>query len=149
VFQRSAAGKDSPGAVWLDENTLPEVAFGALRYSLSGLDPGVAAASIVGGMRFLSIHKLTVAACRYRCRTVLFRACLVQLTAPTPYTTGRLLAVSPDMAKFLAVVILLETGLSFVRLYPDCNMAKVYQFEYFLGDFLLFFTYSDITRVNL
>jgi hypothetical protein len=34
-----------------------------------------------------------------------------QVTAPTPHTTGRLLAVSPDMAKFLAVVTLCEASL--------------------------------------
>jgi hypothetical protein len=57
---------------------------------------------------------------------------LVQVTAPTPHATGRLLAVSPDMAEFLAVVKLRQTSLSFFRLHPDCNMAKACQFEYLL-----------------
>jgi hypothetical protein len=45
----------------------------------------------------------------------------------------RLLAVSADMSEFLAVVILRETSMSFVCIYPDCNMAKACQFEYLLG----------------
>jgi hypothetical protein len=54
----------------------------SLRLSLYHLFPGVAAASIVGGMRFLSVHQLAVAACRYRWCIALFRAPLVQVTAP-------------------------------------------------------------------
>jgi hypothetical protein len=50
----------------------------------------------------------------------------VQVTAPAPHTKGRFLAVSPDMAEFLAVVAPRETSLNFVRLYTDCNMAKGY-----------------------
>jgi hypothetical protein len=82
------------------------------------------ASLILGGMRFLSIHQLAVAACWYECHITLFRAILVQVTVPTPLITGRLLAISPDMANFLAVVTLCETSLGFVYLYPDCNMAK-------------------------
>jgi hypothetical protein len=37
------------------------------------------------------------------------------------------------MAEFLAVVTLRETSLSFVRLYPDCIMAKARRFKYILG----------------
>jgi hypothetical protein len=48
----------------------------------------------------------------------------VHVTASTPQATGRLLAVSPDMAEFLAVVTLRETSLGFVRLYLDSNVAK-------------------------
>jgi hypothetical protein len=61
-----------------------------------------------------------------------FWALLVQVTAPH-HTTGRLLAVSPDMVEFLTVVTLRETSLNFVFLYPGYNMAKARQFEYFLG----------------
>jgi hypothetical protein len=43
---------------------------------------------------------------------------------------GMSLAVSPDMAEFLALLTLRETSLGFVRLYPDCNMAEADQFEY-------------------
>jgi hypothetical protein len=61
----------------------------------------------------------------------------VHVTAPASHTctTGRVPAVSPDMAEFLRVirVALRETSPSFVRLYPDCNMAKPRQFEYLLG----------------
>jgi hypothetical protein len=88
----------------------------------------VPAASIFGELRFLSVHQLAVAGCRYRCSVALFRALLVQVTAQTPHTTGRLLAVSPDMAG-LAVFTLHKKNLGFVRLYPDCNNAKVHHFE--------------------
>jgi hypothetical protein len=57
----------------------------------------------------------------------------VQVTTPTPHTTGRLLAVSPDMAELLAAVTLRETSLGSVHLYPDCNIAKGHQFEYLMG----------------
>jgi hypothetical protein len=84
-------------------------------------------------MKFLSVHQLAVVACRYRCCIALFQAFLAQVTVPTSHTMGRLLAVSPDMAKLLAVVTLHETSLGFVPFYPDCNMAKAHQFEYFMG----------------
>jgi hypothetical protein len=58
---------------------------------------------------------------------------LLGVTAPAPHTTGRLLAVSPDMAELLAVVTLRETSLGFMRLCPDCSMAKARQFEYLMG----------------
>jgi hypothetical protein len=92
------------------------------------------AASTVGGLRLPSVHQLAVTACRYRCCIALFRALLVQVTAHTPHTTSRLLAVSSDMAELLAVVTLRETCLSFVRLCRDCNMTKAHQFQY-LVDF--------------
>jgi hypothetical protein len=57
-------------------------------------------------------------------------AFLVQVTAPTPHTKGRLLAVSPDMAELLTVLTLRESSLGFVRLCPDGSMAKAHQFEY-------------------
>jgi hypothetical protein len=57
----------------------------------------------------------------------------VQVTAPTPHTAGRLLAVGQDMAELLAAVTLRETSLGFVRLHPDCNMAKARQFDYLMG----------------
>jgi hypothetical protein len=63
---------------------------------------------------------------------VLFGALLVQVTAPTTYIMGRLLAVSPDMAELLAVVTLRETSLDSVCLYPDCNMAKACLLEYLM-----------------
>ena len=43
---------------------------------------------------------------------------------PTPHTTGRLLAVSRDMAELLAILTVRESIMVFVRLYPDCSMAK-------------------------
>jgi uncharacterized protein YqiB (DUF1249 family) len=57
----------------------------------------------------------------------------VQVAAATPQTTRGLLAVCPDVAELLAVVALSKPVLSFVRLYPDCNVAEVVQFENFLG----------------
>jgi hypothetical protein len=87
----------------------------------------------VAGIEHPSRCRPGVAACRYRCCIALFRALLVQVTAPAPHTSGRLRAVSPDMAEFLAVVTLRETSLSLVRLYRDSNMAKACQFEYILG----------------
>jgi hypothetical protein len=62
------------------------------------------AASIDGGMRLLSVHQLALAACWYRFHTALFWAFLLKVTAPTPHTWERLLAVSPDIAELLAVV---------------------------------------------
>jgi hypothetical protein len=70
---------------------------------------------------------------RSRCCSVLYRAFLVQMTAPTPHTKESLLEVSPDIAELLAVVTLCETSLDFVRLYTVCNMAKACQFEYLMG----------------
>jgi hypothetical protein len=83
--------------------------------------PGVAAALIVGGMKFLSVHQRAVAACRYRRCIALFWALLVQVTTPAPHTTWKFLAVSQNMAEFLAVVTLHEVSLSFVLLYSDCD----------------------------
>jgi hypothetical protein len=57
----------------------------------------------------------------------------MQVTTLTPHTKERLLAVSPDIAEFQAVVTRRETILSFVRLYPDSNMAKACEFKYLLG----------------
>jgi hypothetical protein len=57
----------------------------------------------------------------------------MQVIAPTPHAAGKLLAVSPYMAELLAVATLRETSLSFVCLYPDCDMAKTRQFEYLMG----------------
>jgi hypothetical protein len=93
----------------------------------------VPAASTVGGVRLLSVHQLAVATYQYRCCIARLRAFLVQVIPPTPYTTGRLLVVSPDMAELLAVVTLLETSMGFVLLYPDFNMAKARQFDYLMG----------------
>jgi hypothetical protein len=47
------------------------------------------------------------------------------MIALAPHTKERLLAVSPDLAD----VTLRENSLSTVSLYPDCNMAKAFQFE--------------------
>jgi hypothetical protein len=55
----------------------------------------------------------------------------------TPCAGGRhhttnnegVLAVCPDVAELLAVVALSKPVLKFVRLYPDCNVAEVGQFE--------------------
>jgi hypothetical protein len=82
------------------------------------------AALIVGGMRLPSFHKCTVAACWYQCSIALFRAFLMQVTAPTPHTMGRLFAVIPGMAELLAAVTLPETSLG--SLYA-CALVEIWQ----------------------
>jgi hypothetical protein len=57
----------------------------------------------------------------------------VQVAATTPQTTWGLLAVFRDVTELLAVVALSKPVLSFLRLYPDCNVAEVGQFEKVLG----------------
>jgi hypothetical protein len=104
--------KGGPGVVWLEEDTLGR----SLRLSLSHLLLGVPAASIVGGMRFLSVHQLALAACQYRFHTALFQAFLVKVSTPTPHSRERLLAVSPDMAELLAVVTLTAIWQSLISL---------------------------------
>jgi hypothetical protein len=74
--------------------------------SLSRLFFGAPVVSIVGGMRCPSVHQLAVTACRYRCHIGLFRTFIVQVTAPTPHETGRLLAIGPDTAEFLTAGLL-------------------------------------------
>jgi hypothetical protein len=90
----------------------------------------VPAASIIGEMRFLSVHQLPVAACPYRFCIALFQGLFVQVAAPTQHTTGKLLAVSPDMAEVLALVALYENSLGFARHCSDCHITKAYQFGY-------------------
>jgi hypothetical protein len=78
--------------VWLEENTLPIVVLGVLCdvlfriSSLACLQPEVPLrpATCSGSM---SVSMLSL---------------LAQVTAPTPHTTGRLLAVRLDMAELLA-----------------------------------------------
>jgi hypothetical protein len=43
----------------------------------------------------------------------------VQVAAPAPQTTGRLLAVCPDVAELLEVMALRKPILSFIGLYLD------------------------------
>jgi hypothetical protein len=52
----------------------------------------------------------------------------VQVAATAPETTG-LPVIFPDVAELLAIVALHKPVLSFVRLYPDCNVAEVGQSE--------------------
>jgi hypothetical protein len=92
-------------------------------------------AAVVGGMRFLSFSQLAVAARRCR-RCILFLWTVsMQVATPTPQTAGRLFAVGPDAAKFLAVVALRKGVLRFVGLYLDGNVAEVGQFKQILGLF--------------
>jgi hypothetical protein len=76
---RSAA--NSPVVVWLEDSTLPDE-FWAFSPTLSHLVRGAAVASLIGWMRFFSIHKLAVALCQYKSCIALFRAITVQATAP-------------------------------------------------------------------
>jgi hypothetical protein len=48
----------------------------------------------------------------------------MQVTAPAPQTTGRLLTVCPNVAELLAVVALRKAVLSPVCLHPDCYVAR-------------------------
>jgi hypothetical protein len=61
----------------------------------------VSAAPIIDRMGFLSYRQLAVAA--FWCG---FRTLLVQVAATAPQTTGRLLAVYPNVAELLAVMAL-------------------------------------------
>jgi hypothetical protein len=82
------------------------------------------ATAVVGGMRLFSVAQLAVAACRFGNCVVFLRAFFVQVATSRPQATGRLLAVCPDVAEFLAVVTLRQTSLGFVRLYFDCNVTE-------------------------
>jgi hypothetical protein len=92
----------------------------------------VAATSVVGGVWLLS-SQLAVTASRFGSYVSFFWAVLVPVTAPTPHTTWRLLAVCPDMAEFLAVVTLREASLGSVGLYFDCNITKTSDLKDILG----------------
>jgi hypothetical protein len=48
-----------------------------------------------------------------------FRTVLVKMAAPAPQTTGRLLAVFPNVAELLAVMALRKPILSFIVLHRD------------------------------
>jgi hypothetical protein len=70
-------------------------------------------------MGFLSYRQLAVAACwGGRCISF-YRTLLVQVAATAPQTTGKLLAVFPNVAELLAVMALRKPILSFIMLYPD------------------------------
>jgi hypothetical protein len=70
-------------------------------------------------MGVFSFRQLAVAACWCGTSVSLLRALLVQMAAPAPRTTGRLLAVCPDVAELLAVMVLRKTSLGFIGIYPD------------------------------
>jgi hypothetical protein len=83
-------------------------------------------------MGFLFFHQLAVAACWCGRCISFFRTLLVQVAAPTPQTTGRLLAVFSNVAELLAVMALHKTILGFIGLYPNCDIAEALQSENFL-----------------
>jgi hypothetical protein len=70
-------------------------------------------------MGFLSYRQLAVAACWCGRCISFFRTLLVQVAATAPQTTGRLLAVFPNVAELLAVMALPKSILSFIVLCPD------------------------------
>jgi hypothetical protein len=70
-------------------------------------------------MGFLSYHQQTVAASWCGRCTSFFRTLLVQVVATAPQTSGRLLAVFPNVTEILAVMALRKPVLSFIGLYPD------------------------------
>jgi hypothetical protein len=53
------------------------------------------------------------------------------VAATAPQTAGRLLAVFPDVAELLVVMSLRKPILKSIGLYPDCDVAKVWQYENF------------------
>jgi hypothetical protein len=57
-------------------------------------------------MGILSLHQLAVTTSWSGGSVVSFRALFVQVAAPAPQTTGRLLTVCPDVAELFAVVAL-------------------------------------------
>jgi hypothetical protein len=89
----------------------------------------VSAALIFGGMWFLSLLQLTVAASwsggpfSFLSRHSLCRC------PPAPHVTGRLLTIRPDVAKLLGVVTLRKITLCPVSLNPDGNVANALQLE--------------------
>jgi hypothetical protein len=128
VLLHSIAAKASPGMVWLEENTLPLVVFLFRVSSLACLQPRQSegwGSSPSTNLQLLhvSINALLLFSGHSFCRW------------PSPHhiQRGGPLAVSPDMAELLAAVTLRETSLGFVRLHPDCNMAKAPQCEYLMG----------------
>jgi hypothetical protein len=84
-------------------------------------------------MGFLSFLQLAVAACGGGGCIPFFRTLLVQLDAPAPQTTRRLVAVFPNVAENLAVLALRKAILSFIGFYPDYDVAKAWNSEHFLG----------------
>jgi hypothetical protein len=66
-----------------------------------------------------SYRQLAVAACWCGRYIFFFRTLLVQVAATAPQTTGRLLAVFPNVVELLAVMALRKPVLSFIVLYPD------------------------------
>jgi hypothetical protein len=93
---------------------------------------GVLLAAVVGGMWIFSVRQLTVAARRSQRCVPLLRTVFIYVAAPTPQAPGRLLTVSPDVAKLLAVKELGECGFGLVCVYFDGNVAQAGEFEYIL-----------------
>jgi hypothetical protein len=54
------------------------------------------------------------------------------VTASATQTTGRLLAICPDVAELLAVVSLGKSILGFINLHPESNVAEARQTKNFL-----------------
>jgi hypothetical protein len=71
----------------------------------------------------LSLRQLAVTASCSGGSVILLRALLVQVAAPAPQTTWRLLTGCPDVTELLAVVALCEAALGPVRLHPEHYVA--------------------------
>jgi hypothetical protein len=56
----------------------------------------------------------------------------MQVADPAPHITGRMLVVFPNVAELLAVMALRKPILSFIGLYLDCDVSKVWQCKNFL-----------------
>jgi hypothetical protein len=82
------------------------------------------ATPIIGGMWFFTLRQLAAAASWSGDSVILLRALLVQVAAPAPQTTWRLLTLCPDVAELLSVVALCAAALGPVRLHPDHSVAE-------------------------
>jgi hypothetical protein len=74
-------------------------------------------------MCFLSFRQPAVTPCWCGRCIPFFRTFLVQVAASAPQTTVRLLGVCPDVAELLAVMARRKVILSFIGLYPVCDVA--------------------------
>jgi hypothetical protein len=124
VLPWSASPKETPGVARFDENTLPVVVLGVLWAFLLCSSSLASAAPIIDGMGFHTLRQLAVTASWSGGSVILLRALLVEVAAPAPQTTWRLLTVCPDVAELLAVVALCEAALGPVCLHPDHYVAE-------------------------
>jgi hypothetical protein len=83
----------------------------------------MSAAAVIGWMSFLSLHQLAVTSCWCGSSISFLCAVLVQVSTTAPKTVDRLFAISPDVAKLLAVVALGKSIMGSISLHPDSYVA--------------------------